>query len=119
MDLCDGILSVHCKKRMLCHCGLSHLLGFCLVLQATSIILNGGVDFQQQESPHSAFLSESNDFSILLSVLHIPTLLILFTGRMKHIKGVVNGSLSASFQRVNSEDYQLVRFLRGEKSEES
>ncbi len=119
MDLCDSMSSVRCKKRMICHCGLSQLLGVCLVLQATSILLNGMMYVEQLESPHSAFLSESSESSLLLAILSLHSRLILSARRMKRMNRVVNRSISASFQSVNSEDYQLVRFLRGEKSEES
>ena len=119
MGSCDGISAVRCKKRMICHCGLSQLLGVCLVLQATSILLNGMMYVEQQESPHSAFLSESIESIPMLATLLLHSLLILSAGRMKRMNRAVNRSISASFQSVNSEDYQLVRFLRGEKSEES
>ena len=119
MGSCDGISVVRCKKRMICHCGLSQLLGVCLVLQATSILLNGMMYVEQQESPHSAFLSESIESIPMLAILSLYSRLILSAGRMKRMNRAVNRSISASFQSVNSEDYQLVRFLRGEKSEES
>lgn len=74
---------------------------------------------EQQESPHSAFLSESIESIPMLAILSLYSRLILSARRMKRVNRVVNRSISASFQSVNSEDYQLVRFLRGEKSEES